>query len=143
VKACGVDVWRLTRLYVLALGALLLLEGGALIVVDRLALPVGSLASDTRHNLLHVVWGIALLVLAWIDQAAIGATVFGIFYVALAFAGVLLTNPFGLQLGLGENAFHFIVGPLTLVLGVVALRSSSSSRAARIRKTSSSVDISR
>jgi hypothetical protein len=114
---------------VLALGALLLLEGAGLILVDRLGLPLGDVASDTRHNLLHVVWGIALLALAWMDQAAIAATVFGVFYVALAFAGVILVNPFGLRLGPGENAFHFIVGPLALLLGVLALRSSSSSKA--------------
>jgi hypothetical protein len=111
----------LVHVYVLALGALLLLEGSLLVVVDRLGLPVGSLASDTRHNLLHIVWGIALLALAWKHQAALGATIFGVFYVALAIAGVVLMNPFGLRLGPGENAFHFAVGPLALILGVWAL----------------------
>jgi hypothetical protein len=114
---------RLARLYVLALGAGLLLEGGALLLVNALALPLPVGINDARHNLLHVVWGIALLAIAATPQVhgstrvAWAAQVFGVFYIALGVLGVLLDRPFGLLLGPGENAFHFIVGPLALFLG--------------------------
>jgi hypothetical protein len=117
---------RLVRVYIAALGALLLIEGAALIAVDRLGLQVGVLVSDTPHNLLHVAWGAGLLGLVLLRHDVAAAVIFGSFYSALAIAGVLVTNPFGLLLGPGENAFHFIVGPLALVLGIWALSSASS-----------------
>jgi hypothetical protein len=118
---------RLVRLYVLALGFGLLLEGGALLLVNALALPVAVGTNDTRHNLLHVVWGIGLLVIAATPQGrgttrvAWAALVFGAFYIALGVLGVVLDQPFGLLLGPGENVFHFVVGPLALILGIRAI----------------------
>jgi hypothetical protein len=118
---------RLVRAYVLALGAGLLLEGGGLLLVNALALPLAVGTNDTRHNLLHVVWGIVLLAIAATPQGrdstrvAWASLVFGVFYVALGVLGVVLNQPFGLLLGPGENVFHFVVGPLALVLGVRAL----------------------
>jgi hypothetical protein len=127
-----VNIGRLVRVYVLTLGALLLLEGGALLLVDRLPLSLGFTASDTRHNLLHVVWGAGLLAVVLTardsDRVAWAAVIFGLFYVSLAVLGVVSDQPFGLLLGPGENIFHFTVGPLALVLGAWALRSSSASR---------------
>jgi hypothetical protein len=118
---------RLVRLYVLILGAGLLAEGGGLILVSVLALPLPVGTNDTRHNLLHVIWGVGLLAIATTPHSrtstriAWAALTFGVFYLALAVLGVLLNQPFGLQLGPGENVFHFIVGPLALVLGARAL----------------------
>jgi hypothetical protein len=127
-----VNVGRLVHLYILTLGALLLLEGSALLIVDRLPLSLGFTASDTRHNLLHIVWGAGLLGLVLTARAsnrvAWAALIFGLFYLSLAVLGVITDQPFGLQLGPGENIFHFTVGPLALVLGAWALRSSSASR---------------
>ena len=118
---------RLVRLYVLVLGAGLLLEGGGLILVNALALPLGIGTNDTRHNLLHVVWGIGLLAVCTLPQPpgavriAWAALIFGVFYVTLGVLGVLLANPFGLLLGPGENVFHFTVGPIALGLGLWAV----------------------
>jgi len=53
----GLEPTRLVRLYVLVLGAGLLVEGGALLLVSAMALPLAIGTSDTRHNVLHVVWG--------------------------------------------------------------------------------------
>jgi hypothetical protein len=120
-------VWLL-RLYVWVLGAGLLLDGAALLMVDWLGVPVPVNAADWRHNLLHVVWGIVLLIVSAVAKdgrelrAAWAAVVFGVFYVVLGVLGVMIDQPFGLQLGPGENAFHFLVGPVALVLGVWALR---------------------
>jgi hypothetical protein len=125
------DPVRLVRLYVWVLGAGLLLDGGLLLLVDWLGVPVPVNATDVRHNLLHVVWGVALLVVSVLARdghdirAAWAAVIFGAFYVALGVLGLTIDQPFGLQLGPGENAFHFIVGPIALILGGWALRTLS------------------
>jgi hypothetical protein len=125
------DPVTLVRVYVLILGAGLLLEGGALLILDQLGLSVGIGTSDLRHNLLHVVWGVALLGV-WISARGRKATrviwaslVFGAFYVALGVLGLTIDRPFGLLLGPGENIFHFTVGPLALVLGAWALKATN------------------
>jgi len=119
-RATWLEPVPLVQGYVLVLGAGLLLEGGALLTVDQLGLPVGIGTSDTRHNLLHVAWGIALLAI-WISARGRSATrvvwaalVFGAFYIALGILGLTIAQPFGLVLGPGENVFHFTVGPLAL-----------------------------
>jgi hypothetical protein len=57
-----VEPVRLRREYIWVLGVGLLLDGAVLLLVDWLGVPVPVNATDWRHNLLHVVWGIALLV---------------------------------------------------------------------------------
>jgi hypothetical protein len=47
---------------------------------------------------------------------------FGVFYTALAVLGLAVHHPFGLRLDRGENVFHLLVGPITLALGLVAMR---------------------
>jgi hypothetical protein len=122
---------RLVRLYVVVLGAGLLLDGLLLLVLDGLGAQVPVNTTDWRHNLLHLVWGAALLMVSVLARgerqlwAAWAALIFGTFYVALGVLGLTIDQPFGLQLGPGENAFHFIVGPLALVLGAWALRAAS------------------
>jgi len=126
-----VDPLTLVRVYVAVLGAGLLLDGVSLLILNGLGAQVAINTSDWRHNLLHVVWGIALLVVSVLARdgrelwAAWAALVFGTFYVALGVLGLTLDQPFGLQLGPGENAFHFVVGPLALVLGAWAIRTVS------------------
>ena len=127
------DWVRLARLYGVALGAGLALEGSALLLADLLHIAPG----DTRHNALHVVWGVAILVLLWVRREPKWTVLlvggFGVFYTLLALLGVVVDQPFGLRLGPGENTFHFIVGPLALLLGFRAgaqLSSSSDSSAA-------------
>jgi len=110
-------VGRVVRGYCLLLGIGLFGEGALLLLLQWLTPYVG----DVRHNLLHVAWGAVILALVTTDRSQLRATqvalVFGVFYTALAILGVITTDPFGLQLGPGENTFHFIVGPLALVLG--------------------------
>ena len=109
------------RLYVIVLGAGLLLEGATLLVLDALKIPAPITSSDVRHNVLHVVWGAALLAVGpW--RPVWAALIFGTFYVALGIVGLTIDQPFGLQLGPAENIFHFTVGPLALLLGAWALR---------------------
>jgi predicted secreted protein len=137
------DAARVARLYILALGAGLLVEGGGLLLVQVLAIPLPVGTNDTRHNLLHVVWGIALIAIAvtsrgrTASRATWAAVVFGVFYVALGVLGLVVDRPFGLLLGPGENAFHFIVGPLALLLGLLAL-SRSAQRSGGVSSSASS-----
>jgi hypothetical protein len=95
-----------------------MLEGAALLFAAAVNLPV-PYALDNRHNALHVVWGLLILgVLATSRDSSrlvSVALLFGIFYVGLAFAGLVLVDPFGLLLGPGENLFHLIVGAGSLV----------------------------
>jgi hypothetical protein len=127
----------LVRVYVLILGAGLLLDGGARLLVDRLGLSAGLGTSDTRLNVLHLVSGIALLGL-WImwrrrpaSRVIWAALVFGAFYVALGVLGLTIDRPFGLVLGPGETIFHFTVGPLALGLGAWALTATTDRTASR------------
>jgi hypothetical protein len=129
---------RLTWMYVGILGAGLLLDGALLLALNVLRVsPPTVNTTDTRHNLLHVLWGVALLAVfarsggPQAILAAWAALVFGTFYVALGVVGLTLSQPFGLQLGPGENAFHLIVGPLALGLGAWALRTPNSDSTSR------------
>ena len=84
---------------------------------------------DTLHNAIHVVWGAAIVGLMMRGLSALGASVlalcFAAFYVPLGVLGLLVDRPFGLMLGPGQNAFHFVVGPAALVLGAWGLARSN------------------
>jgi hypothetical protein len=94
------------------------------------------------HAILHIVWGLAgilFLLIFHSRRALIGlGLVFGAFYTLLGISGVLVNNAFGLQLALGENAFHLIVGPLTLIVTFVALFSRNATFQKELRNQASS-----
>ena len=138
------DAVRVARLYALVLGIGLLLEGAGLLLLEVF----GVMPGDTRHNAMHAIWGLVMLGLLATSSSpwrpALVLLVFGVFYTALAIAGVVIDRPAGLLLGPGENVFHFMVGPLALVLGVLAVRqlsgsaaSSSASNAATVASSTS------
>ena len=119
------------RCYLAVLGAVLFLEGAVLLVLgalpaDRLPDVAAGMAPDPLHNAIHVLWGLAILLLLAFGLKDFGVSVlavaFGVFYVALGVVGLLVDRPFGLLLGPGENAFHLIVGPAALLLGIWGLR---------------------
>lgn len=119
------------RPYLALLGATLLGQGLVSWALDWSGNASNQLAyrfanSDPRHALVHVVWGSVMLVLVarGMDERGYArlALSFGIFYTALAVLGVVVHHPLGLRLDRGENVFHFIVGPITLALALVALR---------------------
>jgi hypothetical protein len=74
----------------------------------------GILNHEARHGVLHILLGVALLVLVMREKrprsVVLGTLTFGVFYLALAVLGIATHNPFGLHLGPGENGFHLIVG---------------------------------
>jgi hypothetical protein len=84
----------------------------------------GVLIAHIPHAILHIAWGlIGILVLATLrfTRARLWlGLIFGIFYTLLAIYGTLDPHAFALHLAPSENAFHWIVGPLTLGLSLVA-----------------------
>jgi hypothetical protein len=127
----------LLRVYLIAVGALLLVQGAASLAVEasgRDAHATTRLLSDPRHAAIHVVWGAALLGVVALTRDArameIAAIVFGVFYVGLLVWGLVAHHPLGLMIDGKENAFHAVIGPLALVLGLrdVALRRRAADR---------------
>lgn len=119
------------RAFLVTLGAALLAQGLASWALDATGNASGGMPyrfanADPRHALVHVVWGSAILILVGrgLDhrgcvRLALG---FGVFYTALAALGLAVHHPLGLRLDRGENVFHLLVGPISLAVGLVALR---------------------
>ena len=89
------------------------------------ALVIALMLAHIPHAILHITWGLAgilFLLIFHSRRALIGlGLVFGTFYTLLGIIGALVNNAFGLQLALGENAFHLVVGPLTLLVTFAAI----------------------
>jgi hypothetical protein len=123
-----VDPVRLVQTYVWVIGALLVLDSALQLLASGLGVPVRVEAADWPQGLLHLATGVALLGVSWISRdgypirVAWAAVIFGAFYVALGVLGLTIDQPFGVQLGLGENVFHIVVGAIALILGGWALR---------------------
>jgi hypothetical protein len=124
---------RLLRWYLWVLIGGLLLQGiGSLIFRLVPALPAtmpllvrGAFGIDFWHAWIHIGWGLAGLTVLSVVQTRESplrlALIFGIFYTALGIWGVLAHHPLGLELDLPGNLFHLTAGPLTLLLGLLAL----------------------
>jgi hypothetical protein len=84
------------------------------------------------HAVLHIVWGLLGLAILATQRSARArlrlGVVFGTFYTALGFLGLLVTNPFGMRLAWQENAFHLTIGPLMLLLAWLATRGGENHR---------------
>ncbi len=116
---------RLLELYLLLLGAGLLLEGVVMLLWP--ALPPASIPPffswvrpDPPHDALHALWGAAMLGVPllrprsrWVEALGL---IFGVFYTAFGLLGILVYHPLGLELDLSSNVFHLVVGPLALML---------------------------
>ena len=106
------------------------------------ALVMALMLAHIPHAILHIVWGLAgilFLLIFHSRRALIGlGLTFGIFYTLLGIIGVLVNNAFGLQLALGENAFHLVVGPLTLIVTFVAIFSRNVTFQKELRNQASS-----
>jgi hypothetical protein len=89
----------------------------------------GVFGIDSWHSAIHIAWGAAgvLILTARRDErvAARLAVAFGVFYTALGVLGITTHHPFGLELDAYENTFHFTAGPLTLLVGLLAMRRAS------------------
>jgi hypothetical protein len=119
------------RAFLASLGAALLAQGLASWALDASGdagdrMPYRFANADPGHALIHVVWGGAILILLarGLDHRGCArlALAFGVFYTALAALGLAVHHPLGLRLDRGENVFHLLVGPITLAVGLVAVR---------------------
>ena len=123
---------NILRMYLCLLGASLLLQGSISLILRIIQIPppaftLNSINADPLHATIHIVWGLVMLALL-VDARRSGPRAiallgqsFGAFYIGLALLGVLIYHPFGLRLDLGENLFHCIIGPTTLVLSIWAM----------------------
>jgi hypothetical protein len=117
---------RSLQVFLLVAGVLLLGQGTASLVLDwaggQLPPLLQAFVADPLHATIHVAWGLVMLGVLGArggDRRVLAALAlaFGVFYTGLAFLGVFVHHPFGLRLGPGEDAFHFLVGPAALLLG--------------------------
>jgi len=99
------------------------------------------LLAHIAHAILHIAWGlIGIVVLATSRSTRARlwlGLVFGIFYTLLAIVGTLDSHIFELHLAPSENAFHWIVGPLTLGLSLLAWYTQSHSSRTQANLSSS------
>src|SRR4051794_14577513 len=121
------------RFYLWVLMGGLLLQGiGSLFFRLVPALPAnmpllvrGAFGIDFWHAWIHIGWGLAGLAVLRVAPTRAPpmwlALSFGLFYTMLGIWGVLAHHPLGLELDLPENLFHLTAGPLSLLLGVLAL----------------------
>ena len=119
-------------LFVQGVGSLLFRLHPAM-ATDSPLLVRGAFGIDFWHSWIHILWGAAgaVLLTRWRTmRAAVGlALVFGVFYTAFGVLGVTVHHPLGLELDVFENTFHLTAGPLTLILGLLGLRSLAASSA--------------
>lgn len=118
--------------YVWAVMAGLLAQGAGSLLLDldadlRSAAPVvlaTLMNGNPPHAWLHIVWGaggLLFLGLARGSSARLGlGWVFGFFYTLLGFVGIVVHHPLGMRLELPEHVFHLTVGPLMLLLTLLA-----------------------
>jgi hypothetical protein len=130
------------RLYLLGVGALLLGQGAAGLLVRAAGHDphgVTRLLSDPLHSVIHLGWGVLLLVVVLRGDAHAAANtvlLFGVFYVGFLVLGLLVWHPFGMEIDGKENAFHAVIGPLALVVWMHDfLRRRSRIRTARLGET--------
>jgi hypothetical protein len=128
---------RAVTAYLWVTGAFLVLQGTGSLVLrytghDDPSLTHGFVHADNLHAAIHIVWGLTMLEIvgrpSTEPRRAALALIFGVFYTGLAFLGTRVYHPLGLDLGPFENGFHFIVGPLALVLGLWAWRATHAGR---------------
>jgi hypothetical protein len=117
--------------FLLVLGTVLLVQGTLSLVLDATGLdgdrlPQRLANSDPGHAAIHLAWGLLLVVLVRRGLPGADAVrlclLFGVFYSALAVAGLAVHHPLGLRLDRGENVFHLLVGPAALAVGLAAGR---------------------
>jgi hypothetical protein len=129
-RSSSMDYILLVYLWILMVG--LFLQGSGSLALrlssglEAITPPLlaGVLLAHIPHAILHIAWGlIGILVLATLRSRRARlwlGLIFGIFYTLLAIYGTLDPHAFGLHLAPSENAFHWIVGPLTLGLSLLA-----------------------
>jgi hypothetical protein len=136
-----VDLWILmVGLFLQGSGSLALRLSSGLEAITP-PLLAGVLLAHIAHAILHITWGlIGIVILATTRSMRARlwlGLVFGIFYTLLAIVGTLDSHIFELHLAPSEDAFHWIVGPLTLGLSLLAWYTHLHSTRAQVKLFSS------
>jgi hypothetical protein len=128
----------LLRNYLLVLGAGLVLQGAASLLVEAVhgdAHGASRLFSDPRHATIHLVWGAVAVQMTGVSERTLSwfGVAFGVFYIGLLVLGLAVHHPFGLMLDRDENVFHAVIGPLTLILALQSLFATGVRRPTHLR----------
>lgn len=80
-----------------------------------------GLRLDPIHAGVHLIWGLIGATIGFFVPRFAPAFIFAfaIFYLGLAVLGTFTHAHFGMRLATGENVFHWIVGPLALLVALV------------------------
>ena len=94
----------------------------------------GIFQTDTLHDLVHLLFGVILLVVAFTAPARSAAwlTILGIVYLVLAVLGLLLVGESGKLLGLvlmndNDHWLHLVLGVVLILAGRAGNRNSTGS----------------
>ncbi len=119
------------RLYLWLIGSSLFVQGmvSMVVTVANFHLPTfihKLIITDPLHSFIHISWGLAICILLGIGiskpRLVLLALSYGIFILLLGFTGIFIHHPFGMQLGRGENAFHFLSSTIALLLGIRVMK---------------------
>jgi hypothetical protein len=113
-------------------GAVFVLVGVLGFVPNPLVGPEGLFQTDALHNLVHLLIGVVLLVVAMSapEKSALWLKIFGVIYLVLAVLGFLLVGQQGELLGLvtmnmADHWLHVVLGVVLLVAASMGGRSAS------------------
>ncbi|MDB4992531.1 MAG: hypothetical protein JWL75_776 [Parcubacteria group bacterium] len=115
-------------------GVIFVLVGILGFVSNPLVGPTGLFQTDTLHNLVHLLIGVILLVVAMSAPAAsaLWLKIFGVIYLVLTVLGFLLIPSGGMLLGLvtmntADHILHLVLGVVLIAASMMSNNSSSSS----------------
>ncbi|GAA6621773.1 hypothetical protein [Scytonema sp. NUACC26] len=118
---------KILRLYLWLIGSGLFVQGMVSIVVaiTNFHLPAfihKLIITDPLHSFIHICWGLGIILLLAKrinkPRLVLLALSYGVFFLILGFIGTFIHHPFGMQLGKGENLFHFLSSSVALILGI-------------------------
>ncbi|MBI3278641.1 MAG: DUF4383 domain-containing protein [Acidobacteria bacterium] len=115
----------------LIFGVVLLLVGLIGFVSNPIIGPEGYFATNTEHNLAHIVTGLALAVAGWRSErtSVLALEAFGAVYLLLAIVGFAHLDeggramlPGGLHISASDNWLHLALGIALVAFGAVSHR---------------------
>ncbi|MES2225867.1 MAG: DUF4383 domain-containing protein [Patescibacteria group bacterium] len=113
-------------------GVIFVLVGILGFIPNPLVGPTGLFDTDTVHNLIHLIFGVILLIVAMSSpmKSALWLKILGIVYLLLAIIGFLTVPDGGSLLGIAmtnmaDHWLHIVLGIVLLVAGVVSNKPSA------------------
>lgn len=119
------------RLYLWLIGSGLFVQGMVSVVVTTANLHLPTLIhkliiTDPLHSFIHICWGLGIwfLLARRISKPRLVllALSYGAFMFMMVLIGTFIHHPFGMQLGRGENVFHFLSSSVALILSIRVMK---------------------